>query len=230
MIGGMIRLFTAANGFNYPSMVLVISVIAILSMFTGNILALLQNNVKRILAYSSIAHLGYILVAFLAGRTNGIAAATFYLVAYFATTLGAFGVITFLTTKEGEPEDINSYKGLYYRNPWLAAFFSLIMFSLAGIPLTAGFVGKFYIASAGVGVGLWTLLIVLAINSVIGVFYYLRVVSMMFTNPDDGTEPSKNPAFFTAAGITLAIIAIAVLWVGILPAWVMDVIRSVSII
>jgi len=228
MVGALIRLFTVVNGFNYSSMVLVISVIAILSMFTGNILALLQNNVKRILAYSSIAHLGYILIAFLAGRNMGIAAATFYLVAYFATTLGAFGVITFMTTKEGEPEDINMYKGLYYRNPWLAAFFSVVMFSLAGIPLTAGFVGKFYIASAGVSSGLWTLLIVLAINSVIGVFYYLRVVATMFTKQDEGVKEGINPALLTAGGLALVVIAFAILWVGIMPAWIMDVIKNVS--
>ncbi len=231
MVGALIRLFIAVNGFNYPSMVVVVSVIAILSMFTGNILALLQNNVKRLLAYSSISHLGYIMITFLAAQNHGVEAATFYLVAYFATTLGAFGVITFLTSKEeGEPEDINYYKGLFYRNPWLSAFFSLVMFSLAGIPLTAGFVGKFYIASAGVGVGLWTLLIVLAINSVIGVFYNLRVVATMFTKQEEGVKESIKPRLLTAGGLALVVIAFVIVWVGVMPEWIMDVIRNIAIL
>lgn len=227
MVGALIRLFTAVHGFQYESMVLVVSVIAILSMFTGNILALLQNNIKRLLAYSSIAHLGYILIAFLAGMNHGTEAATFYLVAYFATTLGAFGVITFLTSGEGEPEELSYYKGLFYRNPWVAAFLSLVMFSLAGIPLTAGFVGKFYIASAGVGVGLWTLLIILAVNSVIGVFYYLRVVAMMFTGQEEGIKET-NPSLISMGGLALLFLAFVILWVGIMPAWILEVIRSVA--
>ncbi|HLF33664.1 MAG TPA: NADH-quinone oxidoreductase subunit N [Cyclobacteriaceae bacterium] len=228
MLGALIRLFMAVNGLEYPSMVLAIGIIAILSMFTGNILALLQTNVKRILAYSSISHLGYILIAFLAGKQHGTEAATFYLVAYFATTIGAFAVITVLATAAGEPEEINEYKGLFYRNPWLAAFFSLIMFSLAGIPLTAGFVGKFYIAAAGVDVGLWTLLIVLAVNSVIGVFYYLRVVATMFSKQDESKGMEVRPMLISAGGITLFIIAAVILWVGVSPSWLIRVIEGVA--
>jgi NADH-quinone oxidoreductase subunit N len=134
---------------------------------------------KRILAYSSISHLGYLIVAFLAGVKLGTEAVTFYFVAYFVTTLGAFGVVTFLSKKNVMQKNFEDYKGLFWRKPVLATVFTAMLLSLAGIPLTAGFVGKFYIVAAGVDAHLWALLIILVINSVIGLFYYLRIVTAM---------------------------------------------------
>ncbi len=223
MVGVIIRLFSSVKGYEYPSLVISISIIAIASMFTGNILALLQNNIKRLLAYSSISHLGYILVAFLAIPQNGAEAATFYLVAYFITTIGAFGIITILSDQDGEPESLDEYKGMFWKKPWLAACFSLVIFSLAGIPLTAGFLGKFYVASAGAGAGLWILLTVLVINSVIGVYYYLRVITTMFsTEKNEKTLPDLK--LLSGAGLALLIIALAIIWLGILPSGIIELI------
>ena len=126
-------------------------------MFAGNLLALLQNNVKRILAYSSIAHLGYLIVAFEAGGDIAGFAVAFYLVAYFATMLGAFGVVTMLSTPGNDRGDLGLYRGLFWRRPVIAGVFTVMLLSLAGIPLTAGFIGKFYVVAAGASVSLWLL-------------------------------------------------------------------------
>src|SRR5215212_7383683 len=145
-------------------------------MLVGNLLALLQNNVKRILAYSSIAHLGYLLVAFLAAGPMAVEAVSFYLLAYFVTNLGAFAVVTLcsLHNSETDTDDLEEYRGLFWRRPWLAGAFTAMLLSLAGIPLTAGFVAKFYAFAAGVDAALWLLVVVLMITSMIGLYYYLR--------------------------------------------------------
>ena len=144
MFGASAALFLRLDGTQHAPVFTVFSILAIASMVAGNLLALLQDNVKRMLAYSSIAHLGYLLVAFLAAGQSGSEAITFYLVAYFVTTLGAFGVVTVLSTSAGDAERLEDYRGLFWRRPALAAVFTAMLFSLAGIPLTAGFVGKFY--------------------------------------------------------------------------------------
>src|SRR5579864_9130923 len=165
MFALLLRYFNR-SGFSHglAPVVLVFSIIAIASMFAGNLLALLQNNVKRILAYSSIAHMGYLLVAFQVGGPMGASAVIFYLVAYFATTLGAFGIVTVLSGKNGEADTLEDYEGLAWRRPWIAALFTAMLLSLAGIPLTAGFVGKFYVLAAGAGSGLWWLLVIMVVN------------------------------------------------------------------
>src|SRR6185312_4562706 len=145
--------------------------VAIASMLVGNLLALRQRNVKRILAYSSIAHFGYLLVAFLAAGVFAVQAVTFYLVAYFITTLGAFGVIAMLSDGEREADDVDDYRGLFWRRPVIGTVFTLMILSLAGIPITAGFLGKFFIIAAGASASVWALIIILAVTSVIGLFY-----------------------------------------------------------
>jgi NADH-quinone oxidoreductase subunit N len=185
----------AANGLaaGFPW---VFTVIAALSMFVGNLLALRESNIKRLLAYSSIAHLGYVLVAFLAGGQQALRAVAFYLVTYFVTTLGAFAVISALSPKERDADTIDDYRGLAGRRPWVAAILTTMLLSLAGLPLTAGFVGKFVILTAGAGAQLWALAVILAINTTISIFYYLKVVSAMFRGP----EPAGVPAGGAARG------------------------------
>ena len=148
MFALLVRYFSVVDLRSHHALVIVFTLLAIASMVVGNLLALLQHNVKRLLAYSSIAHLGYLLVAFLASSVLATTAVTFYLVAYFVTTLGAFGVVTVLSTGEREAESLDDYRGLVVRRPWLAALFTAMLLSLAGIPLTAGFVGKFYLTVA----------------------------------------------------------------------------------
>ena len=121
-------------------------------MLAGNLPALLlQNNVKRILAYSSIAHFGYLLTAFIASGSLAVTAVTFYLVAYFVATVGAFGVVTALSGPQRDADQIEDYRGLFWSRPWLAGVLTGMLLSLAGIPLTVGFVGKFYLVAAGAG-------------------------------------------------------------------------------
>jgi NADH-quinone oxidoreductase subunit N len=195
------------------------AIISVASMLFGNLLALLQDNVKRILAYSSIAHLGYLLVAFLSSGPLAPKAVAFYLSAYFVTTLSAFGVLTMLSTPDEDLETLSDYQGLFQQHPWLTVILSFALLSLAGIPPTAGLVGKIYIAAAGVQSALWVLLIILVLASVIGVFYYIRVIITMFRQSDPETSLSTPlPSFTTAGGIVLGILMFFLVGLGLYPA------------
>jgi NADH-quinone oxidoreductase subunit N len=203
-----------------------IASIAVASMIAGNLLALLQNNVKRILAYSSIAHLGYILTAYLAGGPAAVTAVTFYLIAYFVTTLGAFGVVTVLSGPQQETDNLDDYRGLFRRRPWLAGTFTAMLLSLAGIPLTVGFMGKFYLVLAAVGSALWTLVIILVVTSTIGLYYYLRIIVAMFVRQPN-TKDTGPPAPLSLTGtLTLAALTVLLLWLGVVPAPVVNLIQS----
>jgi NADH-quinone oxidoreductase subunit N len=184
----------------------------------------MQTNVKRILAYSSIAHLGYLVVAFLAGGPMAAGAATFYLVAYFITILGAFGVVTYLSAGEQEAEQLADYRSLFWRRPGTAIVFTAMLLSLAGIPLTAGFIGKFYIAAAGVREGLWTLLFILAASSVIGLYFYLRVIVAMFSRSEEPAQVQFQR--FSWIGLTLVLLAAALVWLGVFPQAMLEMIQA----
>ena len=217
-----LRLFIDIRGFSNGTLIIIISAISILSMFTGNLLALKQTNLKRLLAYSSIAHLGYLLITLLAGTTAGIEAAIFYLVAYIITTLGAFGVISILSVCERDADNIEDMKGLFWSNPWLASVLTLALLSLAGIPLTAGFMSKFYLVLAGVKSGLWLLAFSLVINSVISLYYYLRVIKTMFAP----TEKGKSIEIPASANLVLIVIVIGILFIGIFPSFLTELIMT----
>jgi len=189
----LLRYFRPVSLHTDSTLFLVFAGIAIASMAAGNLLALRQDNVKRILAYSSIAHLGYLLVAFLATGERAATAVTFYLVAYFATSLAAFGVVTVLSTPARDADELDDYRGLARRRRWTAVAFTIALFSLAGMPLTMGFIGKFYILTAGAGSALWTLVIVLVVTSTIGLYYYTRVIVAMWVQ-----KPAEE-----AAGVRL---------------------------
>ncbi len=224
LVAFLMRLFSHIDPASAASLLAIVVVIAMLSMIVGNVLALLQNNVKRILAYSSIAHLGYLLVAFLAGGSPAGVAVTFYLTTYFVTTLGAFGVITLLSTPQREAQHIDDFRGLFWRHPWLAGVFAAMILSLAGLPLTAGFMGKFYIVVAGVGAARWTLVITLAVTSTIGLYYYLRIVMAMFARgPQESLPAVKLPL---AGALTLAGLAVMLVWLGLLPSPLLEIISK----
>ena len=156
-------------------------IIAVASMLAGNLLALWQTNVKRILAYSSIAHFGYMLVAFMAGGHMAVEAVTFYLVAYTVTTLGAFGVVTVLSSSSRDADRLDDYQGLFWRRPLIAGIFTVMLLSLAGIPATMGFLAKFYVLAAGASATQWSLIIILVMTSAIGLFYYLRILVALYS-------------------------------------------------
>lgn len=225
MFALLVRFFKSSGVHSYPALSAIFTIIAIASMFAGNILALLQTNVKRILAYSSIAHLGYLLVAFQAGGNLGAQAVTFYLVAYFITTLGAFGVVTVLSTGSRDAGDLTDYGGLFWRRPVLGAVFTLMLLSLAGIPVTAGFIGKFYVVAAGAASATWALIVVLAGTSAIGLFYYLRIIVVMYGQAVE--SPSLTHGLAPAGGVALGLLAAALVFLGLFPGPLLDVIRSV---
>jgi NADH-quinone oxidoreductase subunit N len=218
--GGMFALLlrwfpSVASG----AMVLVLSLMAIASMLTGNLLALRQNNVKRILAYSSIAHMGYMLVALLAGGTLGAPAATYYLMAYIVTILGAFGAMTALSGSRWEAASIENYHGLFWERPLLAAVFTTMLLSLAGIPLTAGFLGKFYVLASGASQSRWLLVFTLVISSTIGLYYYLRIIVAMYSRPaDDATTERVSERVPVLAALALAALTGLVFLLGVYPA------------
>ena len=212
----MLRFFPDADMPGQEPLILVFAAISIASMFGGNLLALFQTNVKRLLAYSSIAHFGYLLVAFLATGPLRVIAVTIYLAQYFVSTLGAFAVVGVMSQEARDADCIEDYYGLASRLPWLAAVFALMLFSLAGIPLTAGFTGKFFVITAGIGSALRLLVILLVVNSVIGLFYYLRVIAALFAHPPD-PPPAALPRPSRASLAVLAGLTLLLLWWGILP-------------
>ncbi|MDQ2946473.1 MAG: NADH-quinone oxidoreductase subunit N [Acidobacteriota bacterium] len=227
MFALLLRYFHQSGAHNFAPVFLVFSIIAVASMLAGNLLALLQNNVKRILAYSSIAHLGYLLVAFQIGGPLGGGAAAFYLVAYFVMTLGAFGVVTVLSERQRDADLLEDYRGLFWRRPTLALVFTAMLLSLAGIPLTVGFLGKFYIITAGASVGAWALILILVITSTIGLFYYLRIVVTLYQQPatsDRAHEPTPRKA--PAATLALAALTVILVWLGIYPIALLRVIQN----
>ena len=189
---------------------LIFAVIAVASMIAGNLLALLQDNVKRLLAYSSIAHLGYILVAFLAVGGAPAVAVGFYLVAYFVTTLGAFGVVAELSERRARRRrDRRLPRPRRAGGRGWPRSFAVALFSLAGMPLTAGFIGKFYVVTAGAGSPLWWLLIVLVATSTIGLYYYTRVVVAMYVQKPAEEAAGVRLLPGAASGATSAGTAIA---------------------
>ena len=216
--------YLAAGTQQSSAVFLLFSVVAVASMFAGNLLALRQNNAKRILAYSSIAHFGYILVAFLAGTTMAAGAVAFYLVAYTVTILTAFGVITVLSTSEADADDLEDYRGLFWRRPVLATVFTAAMLSLAGIPATMGFIGKFYILASGANVSAWPLIIVLVLTSVIGLFYYLRIVVAVFAAAPESQSSLQRLGWSSA--FVLGGLAVLLLWFGVYPAPLLNLIRA----
>ena len=209
---------------HYPAVFDVFCVIAIASMCAGNLLALRQNNVKRILAYSSIAHFGYVLVAVLAGTAIGYGAVSFYLVAYTVTIVTAFGIVTVLSSSEGDAGDLENYRGLFWRRPAIAGIFTAALFSLAGIPSTIGFLGKFYVLSAGANASAWALILVLAVTSVAGLFYYLRIVVMLYSAPP---EHAPFPAALAQGSVwILGVLTLLLIWFGVYPAPLLNLIQT----
>jgi len=210
---------------------LVLMAVAILTMFVGSFLALRQNHLKRLLAYSSISHMGYLLVAFLAGGQKGETAAMFYLFAYFLAVLGAFGVIAALSGEMRDCGAIDDCRGLAWRRPLVGTVLALMMFSLAGIPLTAGFLGKLYILLVGAQSRLWPAVFALVISSILGLFYYLRVVVVIYEPASDASHDAaddrpRQPVRSPLTEALLALLAVLLIAVGAYPAPVVHLIDS----
>jgi len=190
-------------------------VLAVGTMTLGNVVAIAQTNIKRMLAYSSIAHAGYLLVALVAANQLGAVSLLYYLLAYTLMNLGAFGVVILVGRVKDSYLSIYDYSGLGFQHPALAAAMAVFMFALAGIPPTAGFVGKFYIFSAAVQAGYIWLAIIGVMNSLVSVYYYLRITVLMYMRP---AEADLGPVAFTPAlTAVLLVTALGVMFIGIFP-------------
>jgi NADH-quinone oxidoreductase subunit N len=212
---------------------IVFTVVAYASMLAGNLLALFQQNLKRLLAYSSIGQLGYVAVALVAGGTMGRMAIALYLSVYSLALVAAFGVVAILSRSEGEAESVDEYRGLGRRRPVPALALSISMLSLAGVPLTAGFIGKFFIFRAGAGASKWGLLIVLALTSAMSLYYYLRVVISMFrvgavTRSEAGDAALRNTPTDLLSGAAVSLLALITVWLGVYPAPLLHLIERVA--
>ena len=197
----------------------VIWVLAAATMIVGTVGGVLQSNVKRMLAYSSIGHGGYLLVALVSGNDVGKGAVLFYLLTYAITNIGAFGVIALLDTTDRPNDEVKDYAGLWHERPWLAALMTIFLLSLGGFPPMAGFIAKWYVFTAAVKAGYTGLAIIGVLTSVISVFFYLRIVVMMYMTPTD--SPARFPAVPKIAGAALIVSAILIVYLGILPARVL---------
>ena len=215
-----------------PTVGVLVAVIAVLSMIVGNVLALLQTSLKRLLAYSSIAHLGYLMIALVVagtatGRALGVETALVYVVGYVLMTLVAFGVITVLSGDDEEADDLAGYDGLLWRRPVLGAVLAAAALSLAGIPLTVGFIAKFYLVAAGVGNAAWGLVWALLVGSAIGIYYYLRIVFAMTRRPagDDTDEERRLPWEGTVTVVVLGLLVVAL---GVYPEPLIEFVRGLG--
>jgi NADH-quinone oxidoreductase subunit N len=199
-------------------------ILAALTMTVGNILALRQNNIKRLLAYSSIAHAGYIMISLVAGGESAVASAIYYLSGYLFFNLGAFAIVTVIDSRPGSRAEIEELNGLSRRHPYLTAVLALFMFALAGFPPTAGFFGKFFVFSEAVRSGHIWLVIIGVLNSFVSVYYYLRIVNASYFGKSDREfVPIKyNPAF-----ILVILIAISgTLILGLLPQYLITLVKT----
>jgi NADH-quinone oxidoreductase subunit N len=191
-------------------------VLAVLTMTIGNVIAVVQTNIKRMLAYSAIAHAGYVLVGMIAATPEGGAAVLYYLLAYAFTTLGAFGIVVALERRQLAGDLIADYRGLSTRSPALAGAMAVFLLSFTGVPPLAGFMGKFYVFSAALRQGYTYLVVIAVINSVIAAFYYISVIVAMYME-EGGVEPARmtrKPALVAAIGLS----ALATVLVGVYPA------------
>jgi NADH-quinone oxidoreductase subunit N len=205
---------------NAPGRVWLIWVAAALSMTLGNVGALVQQNIKRLLAYSSIAHAGYLLVAFAALPANGIPAAMFYTASYAAMNVGAFAVVSHFAGAGERRVTLDDYAGLGRRSPLLAAMLSIFLLSLIGIPMTGGFFAKFYVFSAALQANLIGLTIIGLLNSAVGAYYYLRIIVMIYMR--ESREEAPLAPLSASLGAALAISVATTLYLGILPGQVLE--------
>ncbi|MBI1846404.1 MAG: NADH-quinone oxidoreductase subunit N [Candidatus Rokubacteria bacterium] len=219
----LIRFLTTALRPLQPDWTALLWILAALSMTVGNVVAIAQTNLKRMLAYSSIAHVGYMLVGLVAGGPQGTSAILFYLFAYVFTTAGTFGVLTLCERTGGTPEpdgdgavDVREYAGLGRRSPALAFALTFFLLSLVGIPPLAGFFGKFYLFGAAVRAGYVWLAVIAVLNSAVAAYYYLRVVVYMYMREPEGAAATLAPSF--AGGLALAIAFIGIVLLGVMPA------------
>ena len=220
-IGLFVRFLLTSGAMLVESLVTIITIIAVLSILVGNFLAVRQVNLKRILGYSSIAHFGYLLIGLISMTYASLGNVSVYVITYVLTTIGAFGAVALMSSPYNnvdEAESLADYRGLFWRRPVLTATLTVMMLSLAGIPLTAGFIGKFLVVMAAVTTQHWFLAAMIVVGSGIGLYYYLRVMVVMYmTPPDTPRIDAVDHWGQKVGGIMVLLAALAVLVIGIYP-------------
>src|SRR5205085_2340033 len=198
----------------------ILSGIAAVTLIGGSVLGVLQSNIKRMLAYSSIAHAGYLILGIVAANSSGKAAVLFYLLAYAVANMGALGIVALLGTGEHAHDQLRDFAGLWKSRPGLAGLMTVFLLSLGGFPPTAGFIAKWYIFSAAVQEGHFYLAIIGVLSSVVSVFFYLRIVVMMYMTEESGAP--ARPSISVPAMLALAFVVLATFYLGVLPNRVLD--------
>ena len=220
-IGLFVRYLLASGAILVDSIVTIITIIAVLSILVGNFLAVRQVNLKRILGYSSIAHFGYLLIGLISMTYASLGNVSVYVITYVLTTIGAFGVVALMSSPYNnvdEAQSLADYRGLFWRRPVLTATLTVMMLSLAGIPLTAGFIGKFLVVMAAVTTQHWFLAAMIVVGSGIGLYYYLRVMVVMYMTPPDTPRIDADKHWGQkVGGIMVLAAALAVLIIGVYP-------------
>jgi NADH-quinone oxidoreductase subunit N len=194
-------------------------VMAVLSIIIGNVTAIAQTNLKRMLAYSTISHIGFVLLGLMSASINGFASAMFYIVSYVLMTLAGFGIILLLSRKGFEADKLDDLKGLNQRSPWIAFLMLIVMFSMAGVPPTLGFYAKFAVLQAALQAGFLWLVVFAVLMAVIGAFYYLRVIKLMYFDEPLDHHPIQVPTDMRAV---LSVNAFALLVIGLMPQGLMS--------
>lgn len=222
IFAALLRLFIYAPISDSEAVRIALGILSFVSIIFGNLMALSQSNIKRMLGYSSVAHMGYLLVALISLQAGHLAVETVgvYLVGYMLSSLGIFGVISLMSSPYSgqEAESLYSYRGLFWHRPVLAAAMTVMMLSLAGIPMTVGFIGKFYILAIGVHAHQWLLTVAVVIGSALGLYYYLRTtVSLYLISPRQFSRDTPSDWGSTAGGIVIMISAVLVVVLGIYP-------------
>jgi len=202
----------------------VLIILAVLSMATGNIVAIAQSNLKRMLAYSTIAHVGYLLLGILSGTQTGYAAAMFYIITYAVMSAGAFGMIIFLSRKGFESDNLDDFKGLADKSPWYAFIMLILMFSMAGVPPFLGFWAKWFVFLELINAGIVWLAVLAVVFSIIGAYYYLRVVKLMYFDKPESMTASKSTRTMR---LVLSLNGLALLVIGLAPGFLMSLCLSV---
>ena len=225
----VLRLLVEALGGMSDGWQQILILLAALSLFVGNVIAIAQTNLKRMLAYSTISHMGFVAMGILAANEAGYAASMFYIITYAIISMGGFAVIIFLSSRKSEADELTDLKGLSSRHPWVAFMMLLFLFSMAGVPPTVGFYAKLSVIQAVVGADLVWLAVFAVVMSVIGAFYYLRAIKIMyFDEAETSIAPSQASFEF---GALLSINGLAVLALGILPGGLMTIcVSSIQVI
>ena len=220
----IMRLLVEGLGGLHADWQMMLVILAVLSMAVGNIIAIAQANIKRMLAYSTISHVGFILLGILAGTADGYASAMFYTLAYAIMSLGGFGIVLYMSRAGFEAENLDDYKGLNQRSPWFAFMMLILMFSMAGVPPTLGFWAKLAVLSAVVDINMTWLAVVGVVFSIIGLFYYLRVIKLMYF---DEPEEQQEITCGRDMQIALSTNSMAILALGLYPAGLMSICAAV---